>query len=77
MAPRDLLVVGFPRLAASLSVSLDMTPDAWRWTAVIVGLLVGAGLVWLGLVDGNGWLSFAGTVLTGGSGLAAPGKKVP
>lgn len=54
-----------------------MTPEAWRWTAVIVGLLLGAGLVWLGLVDGNGWLSFAGTVLTGGSGLAAPARKVP
>lgn len=53
-----------------------MTTEAWRWTAVIVGLLLGAGLVWLGLVDGNGWLSFAGTVLTGGSGLAAPARKV-
>lgn len=54
-----------------------MTPDAWRWSAVIVGLLVGAVLVAYGFVDGNGWLSFAGTVLTGGSGLAAPGKKTP
>ena len=54
-----------------------MTADNIRWIAVIVGLLVGAGLVWLGLVDGNGWLSFAGTVLTGGSGLAAPAKRAP
>lgn len=54
-----------------------MDADKLRWIAVIVGLLVGAGLVWLGLVDGNGWLSFAGTVLTGGAGLAAPAKKVP
>ena len=53
-----------------------MTPDDWRWTAVIVGLVLGACLVAFGLVDGNGWLTFAGTVLTGGSGLAAP-KKVP
>ena len=54
-----------------------MTPDAWRWSAVIVGLVIGAGLVVFGAVDGNGWLSFAGYVLAGGSGFAAPAKKVP
>lgn len=54
-----------------------MTPDAWRWSAVIVGLLVGAVLVATGFISGDGWLSFAGTVLTGGSGLAAPAKKAP
>lgn len=53
-----------------------MTPDAWRWAAVIVGLILGAVLVASGFVDGNGWLTFAGTVLTGGSGMAVP-KKVP
>lgn len=54
-----------------------MTPDAWRWTAVIVGLVVGALLVAFGFVGGDGWLTFAGTVLTGGSGMAAPNKKIP
>lgn len=53
-----------------------MEPERLRWVAVIVGLLTGAVLVWLGLVEGDGWLSFAGTVLTGGSGLAAP-KRTP
>jgi|DEB19_MinimDraft_2_1074335.scaffolds.fasta_scaffold08490_4 hypothetical protein len=53
-----------------------MTPDAWRWTAVIVALVIGAVLVVSGFVEGDGWLTLAGTVLTGGSGFAAP-KKVP
>ncbi len=54
-----------------------MDAERLRWAAVIVGLIVGAVLVAYGFVDGNGWLSFAGTVLTGGSGLAAPAKKAP
>lgn len=52
-----------------------MTPEHYRWAAVIVGLIVGAVLVGFGFVDGDGWLTFAGTVLTGGAGLAAPSKK--
>ena len=54
-----------------------MGTERLRWAAVIVGLLVGAVLVVYGFVDGNGWLTFAGTVLTGGSGFAAPAKKLP
>lgn len=54
-----------------------MTADKLRWIAVTIGLVLGAGLVAFGLVSGDGWLSFAGYVLTGGSGLAAPAKKVP
>ena len=54
-----------------------MTADRLRWIAVIVGLVVGAVLVWTGFVSGDGWVTFAGTVLTGGSGMAAPAKKVP
>ena len=54
-----------------------MDAERLRWAAVIVGLIVGAVLVGFGFVDGDGWLTFAGTVLTGGAGLAAPAKKVP
>ena len=54
-----------------------MDADRLRWTAVIVGLIVGAVLVAFGFVSGDGWMTFAGTVLTGGSGMATPAKKVP
>ena len=54
-----------------------MDAERLRRVAVIVGLLVGAVLLGYGFVDGNGWLSFAGAVLTGGSGLAAPAKEAP
>lgn len=47
-----------------------MTDTAWRWIAIIVGLVLGAILVVVGLLDGNAWASLAGGVLTGGSGVA-------
>lgn len=52
----------------------SITPEAWRWIAVIVGLIVGGGLVIMGLIDGNAWISMAGGVLSGGSTVAGVRK---
>ena len=48
-----------------------MDADKLRWYAVGLSLVLGAGLVVLGLLDGNAWASLAGGLLTGGGAVAS------
>lgn len=57
--------------AAGLTVD-----DRLRWFTVALALILGAGLVVLGLLDGNAWATLAGGLLTGGGAVGAA-KRTP
>lgn len=54
-----------------------MDADRLRYTAIIVGLVIGALLVVGGYVTGTDWVTLAGSVLGIGSGGVAAVRKVP
>lgn len=47
-----------------------MTDTGYRYAAISVALVIGGALVCFGLIDGNAWVTLAGGVLTGGTGVA-------
>ena len=47
---------------------MTLDPDRLRWIAVILGLLVGAGMVVAGYLTGEQWATFVGGLLGGGAG---------
>ena len=52
----------------------EVTTDRYRYAAITVALIIGGALVCFGLLDGNAWVSLAGGVLTGGTGVVAVKK---
>lgn len=47
-------------------MATQLTPDHWRWAAVVIAIITGALLVAAGYVTGDGWLAFVGTALSSG-----------
>ncbi len=48
-----------------------MTEGVARWVVVLAAILIGAGLVVMGLLQGEAWATLVGGLLTGGGAVAA------
>lgn len=56
--------------SGACEVTPEETANRWRWGAIALGILVGAGLALFGVITGEQWASLVGGVLSGGSGVA-------
>lgn len=53
---------------------MELSETAYRYAAISLALVIGGALVAFGLLDGNAWVSLAGGILTGGTGVVAVRK---